>query len=522
MTPGVIPQLIIGLDAMEWSLVKRWAMEGRLPALRGLMDQGLQAELSSSAAQFPGTVWTAVHTGTNPAKFGKYFHVQYEPGTGNLKHVPDDQTGGVPFWKYLSQAGLQVGIADVPKTGLIADINGFQVINWGAHGSTTAPASQPPSLLPEIRKRFGDHPVADCDAAGDKPDAQYRLRRAILDGVHLHGELFRWLMRGERWDVFICSFPAAHCAGHRFWKYYQAGNATGSEALAGSLESVYRAVDREVAELMAVAGPGARCMAVAGHGMGPLQHASWNLPDILDSLGCGKRPPALSSGQRRGAVNPWRLLDTMLPGRMRSAMKNRLPRRLQDELLFRCYAARRDWRGWRAFAVPNDDCTGAIRINVRGRDKNGIVEPGAEYESVCREIARELEVLTDPLSGRRVVSRVTIIGKEFAGPYLDKLPDITVLWDSSFPWNTIHSPRFGTLHVPKQDRRSGSHTPHGFVLAKGPGIPAGCDLTGKSIYDIAPTVLQWAGVAIPGDLDGAPIVHLPASTQAARRASAVR
>jgi predicted AlkP superfamily phosphohydrolase/phosphomutase len=80
-----------------------------------------------------------------------------------------------------------------------------------------------------------------------------------------------------------------------------------------------------------------------------------------------------------------------------------------------------------------------------------------------------------------------------------------VLWENSFPWQSIHSPRIGTLRLRRQDARTGSHRAHGFVLIAGPGIPAGGVLTGHSIYDIAPTVLHLSEVACPPDLDGRPL-----------------
>ena len=69
-------QLLVGLDAMEWSLVTRWANEGKLPAFRRLIEQGTRAELATTAAQLPDTVWACLYTGVNPAKFEKFFYVR--------------------------------------------------------------------------------------------------------------------------------------------------------------------------------------------------------------------------------------------------------------------------------------------------------------------------------------------------------------------------------------------------------------------------------------------------------------
>jgi predicted AlkP superfamily phosphohydrolase/phosphomutase len=102
----------------------------------------------------------------------------------------------------------------------------------------------------------------------------------------------------------------------------------------------------------------------------------------------------------------------------------------------------------------------------------------------------------------------------FHGPFLEQLPDLTVLWDQSFAWDTVYSPRFGTLQIKQQDARTGGHSSHGFVLIAGPDIPSGVQLPQGSIYDIAPTVLQAANVPIPQDMDGHPLPIRTAVTKA--------
>ena len=210
-------------------------------------------------------------------------------------------------------------------------------------------------------------------------------------------------------------------------------------------------------------------------------------------------------------VNPWRLLKKLAPGALQYAIKERLPKALQDYLLFLWYAGGRRSGGRRAFAVPNNEVCGAIRIGVQGRDSGGLVEPGAAYERLCDEIAAALGELTDPATGRPVVRKVTRLHQVCRGPFVEGLPDLAVLWESRFSWSAIHSPRFGTLRIRAQDRRTGSHTPHSFLLAAGPGIAAGAEVTGGSTLDIAPTVLELAGVPLPAELEGKPLLLTAAS-----------
>lgn len=505
-------QLVVGLDAMEWTLVRRWADEGKLPTFARLLREGAHGELASTSAQLPDTVWAAIYTGRNPAKLEKYFYVQYDRTTGDLRHVPDDAISARPFWEYLSDAGVRVGVVDVPKFRASRSLNGFQLANWGAHATKTARTSYPPGLLEQVTYRFGAHPVGDCDAVDDNPRALADLRRRILDGVRTHGALFRELMERERWEVFFAAFSAPHCIGHHFWHWVDPTHPRHGEpdthGVADSIEQVYRAIDRELGDMIEAAGEDVVVTVVAAHGMGPIYHASWNLTEILDLLGYGESPPSAAAASGNGAepreakVNPWRVVKMIVPGKVQYAIKAMLPQRLQDELLFRWYAGGRDWKGRRAFSVPNNDSVGAIRVNVRGRDRNGIVAPGEEYRRVCEDIRSALEELVDPVTGRKVVRKVTISADEFEGPFLDDLPDLTVLWDQSFAWDTVRSDRLGTLHIKRQDSRAGSHTPYGFLIVAGAGVPAGEEIERARLYDVAPTVLELAGVDVPEDMDG--------------------
>ncbi|MDQ3818993.1 MAG: alkaline phosphatase family protein, partial [Acidobacteriota bacterium] len=294
MKPKSQRQLLIALDAMDWGLLKKWSSEGKLPNFRRLIDEGTRAMLRTTAEQLPDTVLSSLYTGSNPAKLEKYFYCQYDPETIGLKYLPDEALKRPAFWDYLSREGKRVGVIDAPKFPASRELKGFQLTNWGAHATSAKRSSTPASLMDEVEKRFGKHPIGACDAVDDKPEALRDLRERIIAGAHLRGRVCRWLMENQEWDVFFVVFSETHCVGHHYWRFvdptHPRHNEEDTHGLADTIEQVYRAIDEEVSEMIKVAGPETLTMAFAGHGMGPIYHASWNLPEILDLLGYGREP----------------------------------------------------------------------------------------------------------------------------------------------------------------------------------------------------------------------------------------
>ena len=134
--------LVCALDACEWSLVERWAAAGELPTFRRLLDDGAHGTLKTVAEQLPDTVWSTIYAGRNPATFSKYFYVQYDPRTGDLRHVKDEEFTDRPFWDILADGGRKVGVVDAVKIPASRNV-AFSVANWGAHATKTARVSHP-------------------------------------------------------------------------------------------------------------------------------------------------------------------------------------------------------------------------------------------------------------------------------------------------------------------------------------------------------------------------------------------
>jgi hypothetical protein len=159
------------------------------------------------------------------------------------------------------------------------------------------------------------------------------------------------------------------------------------------------------------------------------------------------------------------------------------------------------WPQMKAFALPSFS-EGYVRLNVRGREAQGLVEP-AEYDAVCAEIAGHLQALMDPRTGRPAVRQVLRTRRHAleSGAHLPDA-DLMVLWHNA-PMDVVDSPTAGRIG-PVPFKRSGSHVHRGFLLAAGPGILPGPLPEGHAV-DIAPTILDLMGAPLRDGFEGRPI-----------------
>jgi predicted AlkP superfamily phosphohydrolase/phosphomutase len=195
------------------------------------------------------------------------------------------------------------------------------------------------------------------------------------------------------------------------------------------------------------------------------------------------------------------MLRDLLPKNFRKSLARMLPTALRDQLAKRVDTADMDWTRTRVYWLPTD-LEGYLRVNLRGREPQGIVEPGAEYEQVLTELEAALRELRDPATGEAIVADVIRTDTAFPGARRDWLPDLIVRWNGARPITVAESPRIGRVESPSPDTRPGTHTGPGFVLAAGAGIAAGAELQGADILDFAPTLLRRLDVAPPATLNG--------------------
>lgn len=158
-----------------------------------------------------------------------------------------------------------------------------------------------------------------------------------------------------------------------------------------------------------------------------------------------------------------------------------------------------------------------IYVNLKGRQPHGIVEPGQQYESVCKQIVNILQSVRDAetgdpvvamalrkeearhlgLHGERVGDVVYFLKPELSRPLAKRSPQMP---SGGFGFTANHH---GYLHSAKFADRP-EFTQVAVTLFAGPGIKKGWRRPLPiRLVDIAPTVAYLAGIPIPRHAEGA-------------------
>jgi len=212
----------------------------------------------------------------------------------------------------------------------------------------------------------------------------------------------------------------------------------------------------------------------------------------------------------------------MVPIRVRNEIKARLPESAQDTLSrFWRSNDKNDWSRTPAFCLMGD-LQALVHINLRGRERDGIVEPGQEYEQLLTEISEGIVSFVDGDTGEPIVKRLARGNQLYPEAHHRKVqPDLIVDWAEtpSRLHRTLTSPRYGTIPWPKPgqplDGRSGHHVPDGWLLAVGEHIDAGLSLQRLHSHDLNATIHALLGVPQPEGMRGQVLPELVGTSRAA-------
>jgi predicted AlkP superfamily phosphohydrolase/phosphomutase len=392
----------------------------------------------------------------------------------------------------------------------VEPVNGFMISGWMTP-YMARDFAYPPHLLAELEAKVGPYRIYPTETFSEQSkEVFFEASNRLLDRLT---KTTLYLMQRDPWDFFMVVFFDTDRILHQLWHYLDRDHPWRStDGATDKSEPVWRyfqRLDGSIGQLIEQAGDDVLVIIMSDHGMGPAHNMivlnNWLLHAGLLQLKHG----ALTLGKRH-------LFDWGFTLRNIHELVDRLglAKHAEYKALYSVDAILKilflsfhdvDWSRSKAYSFGRN--VGPIYVNVKGREPQGIVNPGREYEAVRDEIATLARTWTDPQTGRKLIGRALYREEVYSGPHLDQAPDLILLpYDERDKFFGLAD--FGSNQmVQKMYRYSGMHRDHGLLTMMGPQIKRGARLNNVSIVDLAPTILHAMGVPIPQDMDGRPIME---------------
>jgi len=505
--------LMLSLDGFDMETAHRL----ELPTITRLAERGAHARLDSGRTYLTGLAGEQLINGLHPSEGGRQSGITFDPAS---YHVSQRNPSLPPAFGGVDTVVFDPCYFDIEKTP--DSVRG--IVDWGSHDPGGPPQERPDGLRAELTARFGASPARPWmyESPWASSERTTAMAEGLVGAVRARSEASRWLL-GERmpdWTLAFVNVAEAHSASEGFFHGAVADHPLAVLPTAGAagdaIGAVYGAIDTLVAEHLD-AFPDVHTIVFTPHGMGVngSDVASMVLLGELMARWDGRSTPDLTFPldehglAEMGPDQSWP--DAIWQSLTGSAGTSLLARARQFRLKVEGYRRRSTspgldwmpvvrhrphWKSMRAFALPSY-YDGRVRVNVAGREADGIVEPGA-YQAVLDDVEAMLRACRDPRTGEPLVSS---IDRPHDDPMAatDDNADLIVHWHGT-PYGVEHDDlgRIGPIPV----RRTGGHTsPYGAAYVVGPGIEP-IDLGDRSTFDVLPTAFGLAGCDSPWQLSG--------------------
>jgi predicted AlkP superfamily phosphohydrolase/phosphomutase len=436
--------VFIGLDGTPYTFLKRLIAEGRAPHAARLAEQGSLLRMDSSWPWVSSVAWSTMMTGVNPAKHNIYGFVDRDPATYKQFIPTSRHMKARTLWEVLSDAGKRVIVVNVPVTYPPRQVNGILVA--GFLSPSLDKAVYPPSYLPTLQS-LGYIVDADPWKARESKDLALQEVNAALEARIR--TLFH-LLDNEEWDYLHVHIMETDRLHHFLWQQMEAGDTT----YAPAFYRFYERIDGMLGELAAKleAQPRTTLLWMADHGFCTIVKEVYVNCWLMDQgwLKLRHAPPDRAKGLDE--IDPTSVAYSLDPGR--------------------------------------------VFIRVRGREKQGCVAPGAEYEALRDEIAAAALELRDPDSGAPFFQAAFKREELYHGPYLEQAADLILAPHDGYD---PKGPLYKEALAYKGDELVGMHTYDDAMLyLGGRSVPQ----TRFSVLNVMPTILDLMEVPQPPGLDG--------------------
>jgi len=481
--------LVIGLDGARLDVLTKWSEQGYLQTISKILNEGAHGTLKSVLPVHSFPAWTSLSTGVYPPKHGIYNVLLRNKDC--YERIPPNSTmvKVKRFWEILDEFNYRCCIVNVPVSYPPKPLKEGVIVSSVLSPSTDHVFAYPKEIWKMLRKHgYKILPTA-------KPGTERYIEEVheILDKQY---SFVKWYMENHEWDLVFWVIMSTEMLHHHYATFVDPSHPLYKSEYEEIVRDLYIKVDRYIAELMKSLNKNYVLFIVSDHGFAPYYGVVY--------LNAFLRKHGLLKTRHRFTVLKYYLL--LLAKRLGKKVYNYLPKDLKEKAIkVTGFGASEftldliDWSRTKAY-VPFLD--GHISINLRGREKNGIVKE-EEYQPVVKEIINAIN--KDPELSKLIIAKPKY--EVYAdGEYLDNAPDIFLLFEeaNNKPFKIKTNPftkKYVDFELTQFKENIGYHTLYGAFLAYG------CNIKQKyhrhaNIVDIAPTVLTIFKIKPPMYMDG--------------------
>jgi len=450
--------LLFGMNGLSPDLLFKFIEDGHLPNFDAIIKEGVTCETGGIIPEISSVTWQNMLSGKNPGKtgiFDSYFRVRgtYEISSEiKSKNVED-------LFDILNKYGKKVIAINIPSIYHHKKINGVLI------SDQLPDFTYPPELSKELADTIGIYKFrfkADINALINSKIDEDTYLDSIINITEQEFKIAKYLLENKEWDIYMINTCDIDSVQHIF--YLDQRSKYREEILKS-----YKRMDKFFGELTKNLKNDVSVIIFSDKGIVPFQKSVH--------------------------INKW-LID------------NGLLTLESDKKTFSDI----NWYQTAVYHIGH----GQIFINLKGREQNGIIDPGKEYEELRNSIKNALENLEDPENRENFIERVFKKEELFFGEFFEDAADMIITYKKEY--RTADSDAKGIfetdslVQVNKSKRRGDHVGPHlpfavpGLFIIKGKNLKKGIEIKKKCILDLTPTILYMTNIPVLKDMDGKVII----------------
>lgn len=230
--------LFIGWDAADWSVIMPLVDEGKMPALKKIIEGGVIGNIATLDPPLSPMLWTSIATGKFADKHGILGFIEPDTLNGGVRSMNSTSRKTRALWNILHNQGYYSNVIGWWPSHPVEPINGSMVSNFyqrakNAPGQkwSIMPNSVHPKELEETIAHFRVHPIEiseqhilpfipDASKVDQvKTNALESLAKILADTATVHATA-TYLMDNSDWDFTAVYFDGIDHFCHGFMKYH--------------------------------------------------------------------------------------------------------------------------------------------------------------------------------------------------------------------------------------------------------------------------------------------------------------